>query len=96
MEVVDHAVMAIIPGAMDAGLVNPIFWIGMMIALTATARPVSAAAFGLLSTEGLSVAGVLPRLAASAALGDPTVAPSFVALAEQLVAASEADEPKGG
>jgi hypothetical protein len=27
--------MALIPGAMDAGLVNPIFWIGMMIALTA-------------------------------------------------------------
>jgi hypothetical protein len=34
MEVVDNAVMALIPGAMDAGLVNPIFWIGMMIALT--------------------------------------------------------------
>jgi Domain of unknown function (DUF4396) len=35
MEVVDNLVMALIPGAMDAGLVNPIFWIGMMIALTA-------------------------------------------------------------
>ncbi|WP_426244993.1 DUF4396 domain-containing protein [Nocardioides sp. LHG3406-4] len=35
MEVVDNLVMAIIPGAMDAGLVNPIFWIGMMIALSA-------------------------------------------------------------
>jgi len=34
MEVVDNAVMALIPGAMDAGLVNPVFWIGMMIALT--------------------------------------------------------------
>lgn len=34
MELVDNAVMALIPGAMDAGLVNPIFWIGMMIALT--------------------------------------------------------------
>jgi hypothetical protein len=34
MEVVDNAVMALIPGAMDAGLVNPIFWIGMMIALS--------------------------------------------------------------
>ena len=34
MEVVDNAVMAVIPGAMDAGLVNPIFWVGMMIALT--------------------------------------------------------------
>jgi hypothetical protein len=35
MEIVDNAVMAIIPGAMDAGLVNPTFWIGMMIALSA-------------------------------------------------------------
>lgn len=35
MEVVDNAVMAIIPGAMNAGLVNVVFWIGMMIALTA-------------------------------------------------------------
>lgn len=35
MEIVDNAVMAIIPGAMEAGLVNPIFWIGMSIALTA-------------------------------------------------------------
>ena len=33
MEIVDNAVMALIPGAMDAGLVNPIFWLGMMIAL---------------------------------------------------------------
>jgi hypothetical protein len=35
MEIVDNAVMATIPGAMDAGLVNVTFWIGMMIALTA-------------------------------------------------------------
>ena len=35
MEVVDNAVMALIPGAMDAGLVNVTFWIGMIIALTA-------------------------------------------------------------
>jgi len=34
MEIVDNLVMAIIPGAMDGGLVNPIFWLGMMIALT--------------------------------------------------------------
>jgi preprotein translocase subunit SecG len=33
MEIVDNVVMAVIPGAMNAGLVNPIFWIGMMIAL---------------------------------------------------------------
>ncbi|HRD60157.1 MAG TPA: DUF4396 domain-containing protein [Nocardioides sp.] len=35
MEVVDNAVMAIIPGAMNAGLVNATFWIGMAIALAA-------------------------------------------------------------
>ncbi len=35
MEIVDNAVMMAIPGAMDAGLDNPIFWIGMVIALTA-------------------------------------------------------------
>jgi hypothetical protein len=35
MEVVDNAVMAVIPGAMDAGLVNWVFWVSMMIALTA-------------------------------------------------------------
>jgi hypothetical protein len=34
MEVVDNLVMALIPGAMDAGLVNAVFWVGMMIALT--------------------------------------------------------------
>ena len=35
MEIVDNLVMAVIPGAMNAGLVNPVFWIGMMIALSA-------------------------------------------------------------
>ena len=35
MEIVDNVVMAVIPGAMDAGLVNPRFWLGMMVALTA-------------------------------------------------------------
>ena len=35
MEVVDNLVMAVIPGAMEAGLVNWIFWVSMMIALTA-------------------------------------------------------------
>lgn len=34
MELTDNAVMAIIPGAMNASLVNPIFWIAMPIALT--------------------------------------------------------------
>jgi hypothetical protein len=34
MEVVDNIVMAIIPGAMNASLVNPIFWVAMPISLT--------------------------------------------------------------
>lgn len=34
MEIVDNAVMAIIPGAMNAGLVNWVFWVSMMIALS--------------------------------------------------------------
>ncbi|WP_256206913.1 DUF4396 domain-containing protein [Nocardioides luteus] len=33
MEVVDNLVMAVIPGAMEAGLVNVVFWVGMMISL---------------------------------------------------------------
>jgi hypothetical protein len=33
MEVVDNAVMAAIPGAMAAGIVDPLFWISMPIAL---------------------------------------------------------------
>ncbi len=33
MEVVDNLVMALIPGAMEAGLVNVVFWVAMMIAL---------------------------------------------------------------
>ncbi|MBO0679392.1 DUF4396 domain-containing protein [Mycolicibacterium sp. S2-37] len=35
MEIVDNAVMALIPGAMNAGLVNVVFWVGMSIALSA-------------------------------------------------------------
>lgn len=34
MEVVDNVVMAVIPGAMNAGLVNVLFWVGMMISLS--------------------------------------------------------------
>jgi hypothetical protein len=34
MEVVDNSVMALIPGAMEAGLVNVTFWIAMPVALT--------------------------------------------------------------
>lgn len=34
MEAVDNLVVAVIPGAMDAGLVNPTFWLSMMLALT--------------------------------------------------------------
>jgi Domain of unknown function (DUF4396) len=33
MEIVDNAVVALVPGAMEAGLVNPVFWLSMMLAL---------------------------------------------------------------
>src|SRR4051812_27306209 len=33
MELVDNFVVAVIPGAMDAGLTNPVFWLSMMLAL---------------------------------------------------------------
>lgn len=33
MEIVDNAVMAAIPGAMNAGLVNPLFWVAMPFSL---------------------------------------------------------------
>ncbi len=35
MELVDNSVMAIIPNAMNAGLVNPLFWIAMPLSLVA-------------------------------------------------------------
>ena len=35
MEIVDNAVMALVPGAMEAGLVNPVFWVSMILALGA-------------------------------------------------------------
>lgn len=35
MELVDNTVMAIVPGAMNAGLVNPLFWLTLAVALTA-------------------------------------------------------------
>jgi hypothetical protein len=35
MELVDNAVMAAIPDAMESGIVNPVFWLGMSLALTA-------------------------------------------------------------
>lgn len=34
MEIVDNAIILLIPGAMNSGLVNPIFWMAMAIALT--------------------------------------------------------------
>lgn len=35
MEIVDNTVMALIPGAMHAGLANPVFWLAMILALAA-------------------------------------------------------------
>ena len=34
MELVDNLVVVVVPGAMNAGLVNPTFWLSMMLALT--------------------------------------------------------------
>jgi hypothetical protein len=33
MEIVDNAVMLLIPGAMNAGLLNPVFWLSMALSL---------------------------------------------------------------
>lgn len=35
MEIVDNTVMALIPNAMNANLVNPVYWIAMPVSLTA-------------------------------------------------------------
>lgn len=45
MELVDNAVVLVIPGAMDAGLVNPTFWVSLVVALAVAflaAYPVNA------------------------------------------------------
>ncbi|WP_258133852.1 MULTISPECIES: DUF4396 domain-containing protein [unclassified Arthrobacter] len=34
MEIVDNLVMLLIPGAMDSGVLNPVFWVAMALALT--------------------------------------------------------------
>lgn len=44
MEIVDNAVILLIPGAMDAGLANPVFWVSLAFALAvafAAAYPVN-------------------------------------------------------
>jgi hypothetical protein len=33
MEIVDNTVMALVPGAMSAGIVNPVFWLAMPFSL---------------------------------------------------------------
>ena len=46
MEVVDNLVMLVIPGAIDAGLVNVVFWLSLMLSLVvafAAAYPVNSA-----------------------------------------------------
>ena len=34
MEIVDNAVMVFIPGAMESGIVNPVFWLSLTLALS--------------------------------------------------------------
>src|SRR2546427_7532717 len=33
MEIVDSVVMVVIPGAMDAGLTDPLFWVSLIVSL---------------------------------------------------------------
>jgi hypothetical protein len=33
MEIVDNAVIVVIPGAMDAGLTEPLFWVSLIVSL---------------------------------------------------------------
>jgi Domain of unknown function (DUF4396) len=44
MEIVDNAVMVVVPGAMDAGLTDPLFWVSLILSLVLagiTAFPVN-------------------------------------------------------
>jgi hypothetical protein len=54
------------------------------------ARAISLRALGFLERAGMTPASILPALAAGAAAGDRTVAPSFAALTQALVAAVRA------
>ncbi|MFC5287147.1 hypothetical protein ACFPM7_08815 [Actinokineospora guangxiensis] len=49
------------------------------------AKPTTQRALQVLKAHGTTVSGVLPALATTAAGGDPVVAPSFVALVDELV-----------
>lgn len=51
------------------------------------AARVSARGVAFIDAEGTHTDGLLPRLATAAAFGDPTIAPSFVALADMLLTA---------
>ena len=62
MEIVDNAVMYIIPGAMHATLVDPLFWISMPIALTvATLRLLLVRSISLQRLPATQVAQRLAR-----------------------------------
>jgi hypothetical protein len=105
MELVDNAVMAAIPGAMDAGLSNPIFWLGMMVALTAAfvaAYPVNRFLLGRgkghALTHGYHVAGdVIGWRRFVPSLGSGALAAVIVAfmLGGLLVAATSGLEADG-
>jgi len=34
MEIVDNAIILVIPGAMDAGITDPLFWASLVVGLT--------------------------------------------------------------
>jgi hypothetical protein len=105
MELVDNLVMALIPGAMDAGLVNPVFWLAMTVALTAAflaAFPVNRYLLqrgkghalmhryhGAEAAPGRRFVPSLPTSALAAALAGFLLAGFVVSLAAEL----EGDEP---
>ncbi len=85
MEIVDNLVMAIIPGAMDAGLVNPIFWFGMMMALTAAfiaAFPVNR----YLIDRGKGHADPISSCTARTTAGTATTTPAALTTPDRLTA----------
>jgi hypothetical protein len=104
MELVDNLVMALIPGAMDAGLVNPVFWLSMMIALTAAffaAWPVNryllargkghALTHGYMDAEPVGARRFIPALTTSAlvaAIAAFMLGGLVVSIADELGASS--------
>ena len=108
MELVDNSVMALVPGAMDAGLVNPVFWMSMMVALTAAffaAWPVNrwllargkghALTHGFHGTEPVGARRLIPDLSTATLVGAIT-AFMLGGLVVSLAGDVDAEEPGTG